>query len=133
MPFEHVDSKKEDYDWSTPNNALAGQNDKTYDQQHGEFKKPKDFYVGIEWSGKLTDSTGKYSVEGIKIYSNKTIGTMQKDQEISQTEKSRFKYDGSDTEKLLYDFYLKGDKPKGLPEGLQLKGRITFTVLPIAQ
>ena len=58
---------------------------------------------------------------------------MQKDQEISQTEKSRFKYDGSDTEKLLYDFYLKGDKPKGLPEGLQLKGRITFTVLPIAQ
>lgn len=133
VPFKHVDSQKEDYDWSTPNNALAGQNDKTYDKQHGEFTKPKDFYVGIEWSGKLTDSTKNYSVEGIKIYSNQTIGTMQKDQEISQTEKSRFKYDGSNTEKLLYDFYLKGDKPKGLPEGLHLKGTITFTVSPIAQ
>lgn len=133
VPFEHVDSKKKDYDWVTPNNALSGANDKTYDKQHGEFVKPKDFFVGINWSGKIVDNTGKYSVEGIKIYSNQAIGNMQKDQEISQTIKSRFKYDGSNSDKVLFDFYLKGDKPKGLPEGLQLKGTITFTVSPVAQ
>ena len=58
---------------------------------------------------------------------------MKTGQVIPDGTKNSFTYDGKNTDKTLFDFYLKGDKPKGLPEGLQLKGRITFTVSPIAQ
>ena len=131
--FKHTESQKNDYDWGTPNNALVNKGDRTYNDQHLEFITPKDFYVGLAWNGVLQDSTGNYTVNNIKIYSAQNLGAMKENQEIASNTKRAFKYDGSHSDKVLFDFYLKGDKPKGLPEGLQLKGTITFTVSPVAQ
>lgn len=133
VAFEHDDNKKTDYDWGTPNNALVNKEDRTYNDQHLEFITPKDFYVGLAWNGVLRDSAGNYTVNNIKIYSAQNLGAMKENQEIASNTKRAFKYDGSNSDKVLFDFYLKGDKPKGLPEGLQLKGTITFTVSPVAQ
>lgn len=133
VPFEH-DDKKTDYDWLTPNNALVENRTGSYNNQmHEEFIKNKPFYVSIDWSETLTGLTGGYTINNIKMYSASNIGTMKKDEVIPDRTKNSFTYDGKNTDKTLFDFYLKGDKPKGLPEGLQLKGRITFTVSPIAQ
>ena len=134
VPFEHAENTTEDYDWLTPNNALVGKKTGSYnDKMHEEFINNKPFYVSIDWSETLTGLTGGYTINNIKMYSASNIGTMKTGQVIPDGTKNSFTYDGKNTDKTLFDFYLKGDKPKGLPEGLQLKGRITFTVSPIAQ
>lgn len=133
VPFEHANNTT-DYDWLTPNNALVENRTGSYNNQmHEEFIKNKPFYVSIKWDGRLTDLTGKYEINNIDMYSADNIKDIKKDQIITGGTKNSFTYDGTNTDKTLFDFYLKGDKPKGLPEGLQLKGRITFTVSPIAQ
>lgn len=133
-PFEHEYEKKTDYDWITTNNALVNGKTGSYnEQQHEEFIKNKPFYVSMSWNKTLADSTGRYQVNNIEMYSASNIGGMQTDQIIQPGTKRSFTYDGTNSDKTLFDFYLKGDKPKGLPEGLQLKGTITFTVSPVAQ
>lgn len=133
-PFEHEYEKKTDYDWITTNNALVNGKTGSYNEhQHEEFIKNKPFYVSMSWNKTLADSTGRYQVNNIEMYSASNIGGMQTDQIIQPGTKRSFTYDGTNSDKTLFDFYLKGDKPKGLPEGLQLKGTITFTVSPVAQ
>lgn len=134
VAFEHDDNKKTDYDWSTPNNALASGKTGSYnDKLHQQFLENKPFYVTMQWDKTLIDASGRYKAENIEMYSSANIGTMHMNQIIPQGTKRSFTYDGTNSDKTLFDFYLKGDKPKGLPEGLQLKGTITFTVSPVAQ
>lgn len=132
VPFEH-DDQKTDYDWLTPNNALVENRTGSYnDQMHEEFIKNKPFYVSINWDQTLTDSTAKYTINNIEMYSAANINTMKKDEVIPKGTTNSFIYDATNDNKTLFDFYLKGDKPKGLPNGVQLKGTITFTVSPEA-
>jgi len=61
------------------------------------------------------------------MYSAANIGTMQKGQQITSGTTSSFSYDGKEENKLLFDFYLKGDKPPHLPRGTLFTGVITFS------
>lgn len=132
VPFEH-DDQKMDYDWLTPNNALVENRTGSYNNQmHEEFIKNKPFFVSIDWDQTLTDSTSRYTIDNIQMYSAANINTMKKDEVIPKGTTNSFIYDATNDNKTLFDFYLKGDKPKGLPNGVQLKGTITFTVSPEA-
>ncbi|MFQ7468727.1 hypothetical protein [Amedibacillus dolichus] len=130
VPFRHVtNSNKEDYDWNTPNNALVNGNTGSYNESlHTQFAESKPLYVTVSWDKVLTDTSGQHRVDNIEMYSHANLGSMKENQVIPNGTKQKFVYDGKPENKLLFDFYLKGDKPKGLPEGMTFKGTVTFRV-----
>lgn len=130
VPFQHVtNNNTKDYDWNTPNNALSNGNNGSYNEDlHTQFVKSKPFYVTVLWNSVLTDTSGQYKVNNIQMYSHSNVGNMTENQVIPSGTKQEFVYDGKPENKLLFDFYLKGNKPKGLPEGMTFKGTVTFQV-----
>lgn len=130
VPFRHVtNSNKEDYDWNTPNNALVNGNTGSYNESlHTQFAESKPLYVTVSWDKVLTDTSGQHRVDNIEMYSHSNVGNMTENQVIPSGTKQEFVYDGKPENKLLFDFYLKGNKPKGLPEGMTFKGTVTFQV-----
>lgn len=130
VPFQHVtNNNTKDYDWNTPNNALSNGNNGSYNEDlHTQFVKSKPFYVTVLWNSVLTDTSGQYKVNNIQMYSHSNVGNMTENQVIPSGIKQEFVYDGKPENKLLFDFYLKGNKPKGLPEGMTFKGTVTFQV-----
>lgn len=128
-PVEHSLTKQADYDWSTPNTAMDGKTtpSNSYNGgQYSEYTKQKPFKVSVEWDGTLKDSTNTYTISNINMYSASDVGDMKKDQQISTNKEASFSYDGSDKNKTLFDFYLKGDKPENLPHGITYEGIIHF-------
>ena len=127
---EHSITKQSDYDWHTPNTAMDGkttQANSYNDGQHTEYVKQKPFKVSVTWDSTLTDTSQQYTIKNINMYSAANIGTMQKGQQITSGTTSSFSYDGKEENKLLFDFYLKGDKPPHLPRGTLFTGVITFS------
>lgn len=127
---EHSITKQSDYDWHTPNTAMDGkttQANSYNDGQHTEYAKQKPFKVSVTWDSTLTDTSQQYTIKNINMYSAANIGTMQKGQQITSGTTSSFSYDGKEENKLLFDFYLKGDKPPHLPRGTLFTGVITFS------
>lgn len=130
----HTIDKVEDTNWHTPSNALENKKqdrDNSYNGLnglHNEFIIQKPYSVSISWNGILQNSAKNYSIKNVQLYSASNIGSMQQDQVIPNDTKSEFMLDGSEDNKILFDFYLKADKPKDLPVGVQLKGTITFTI-----
>lgn len=128
-PVQHSLTSKTDYDWSTPNTAMDGSTtpSNSYNGgQYSEYTKQKPFKVSVEWSGTLKDSTNTYTISNINMYSASDVGDMKKDQQISTNKEASFSYDGSEQNKTLFDFYLKGDKPENLPHGITYEGIIHF-------
>ena len=95
---------------------------------HTQFAESKPLYVTVSWDKVLTDTSGQHRVDNIEMYSHANLGSMKENQVIPNGTKQKFVYDGKPENKLLFDFYLKGDKPKGLPEGMTFKGTVTFRV-----
>lgn len=128
-PVEHSLTKDADYNWSTPNTAMDG---KTTDAgsynggQYSEYTKQKPLQVSVEWDGTLQDATKSYTISNINMYSASDLGSMKKDQQIHTNTEVSFSYDGSEQEKTLFDFYLKGEKPENLPHGTTYQGIIHF-------
>lgn len=130
-PVRHTIDGKTDYDWHTPNTAMDGkttQSNSYNGGQYTEYTKQKPFKVSVNWDKTLTDTTKQYTVNTVEMYSAENIGTMKKDQKITTGTQSTFSYDGQESGKKLFSFYLKGEKPKHLPEGVLFKGQITFVI-----
>ena len=130
-PVKHTISGKTDYDWHTPNTAMDGkttQADSYNGGEHAEYMKQKPFKVSINWNKTLTDTTKQYTINTVEMYSAENIGTMNKDQIIPSGTQSSFSYDGKQSGKKLFSFYLKGEKPDHLPEGVLFTGQITFVI-----
>ena len=128
-PVQHSLTSKTDYDWSTPNTAMDGKTtpSNSYNGgQYSEYTKQKPFKVSVEWSGTLKDSTSGYTISNINMYSASTFDSFAKDQPIISGTQTSFSYDGSEQNKTLFDFYLKGDKPENLPHGITYEGIIHF-------
>lgn len=130
-PVRHTIDGKTDYDWHTPNTAMDGkttQSNSYNGGQYTEYTKQKPFKVSVNWDKTLTDTTKQYTVNTVEMYSAENIGTMKKDQKITTGTQSTFSYDGQESGKKLFSFYLKGEKSKHLPEGVLFKGQITFVI-----
>ena len=126
--IEHSLTGKTDYDWNTPNTTMNNTtNGNTYwNSLYKEYTRKKPFEVSINWDKTLSDSTSQYTIPNIEMYSAANLGSMTKDKPIATGTKATFSYDGTEQNKTLFDFYLKGDKPANLPHGTTFKGVITF-------
>ena len=126
--IEHSLTGKTDYDWNTPNTTMNNTtNGNTYwNSLYKEYTRKKPFEVSINWDKTLSDSTSQYTIPNIEMYSAADLGSMTKDKPIATGTKATFSYDGTEQNKTLFDFYLKGDKPNNLPYGTTFKGVITF-------
>lgn len=113
------EDKTGDYDWSTPSTSRDGVTSNDYrGGGHKEYVTQKPYKVTAEWNETLT-SESKHSITGVKMYKSGTTS-----EEIDKN--AEFKLDGLPDNKILYSFYLKGDKPTNLPYGTTFKGVITF-------
>ena len=113
------EDKTGDYDWSTPSTSRDGVTSNDYrGGGHKEYVTQKPYKVTAEWNETLT-SESKHSITGVKMYKSGTTS-----EEIDKN--AEFKLDGLPDNKILYSFYLKGDKPSNLPYGTTFKGVITF-------
>lgn len=132
--IKHSYTNEEDTNWHTPSNALEGYRDNRDDSYnginglHNEYIIQKSYAVSISWNGQLRDTSKQYLISNIDMYSARNIGSMKENEKISNGTKAEFILDGSVDDKVLFDFYLKGDKPKELPDGMRFKGTLTFRI-----
>ncbi len=129
--IQHSITQQEDTDWHTPSNAMVGKTTSANSYnggQHKEYMEQKPYAVLINWDSTLTDTTQQYRIQNIDLYSAENIGNMKTNQKIPSGTKSTFKLDGNSNNQVLFNFYLKGDKPAHLPDGAVFKGKITFRI-----
>lgn len=129
--IQHSITQQEDTDWHTPSNAMVGKTTSANSYnggQHKEYMEQKPYAVLINWDSTLIDTTQQYRIRNIDLYSAENIGNMRTNQKIPSGTKSTFKLDGNSNNQVLFNFYLKGDKPAHLPDGAVFKGKITFRI-----
>lgn len=111
-----------DYNWLSPQTAKTGNENNYTGGSHSVFKKNQPFTLQAEWNNTMTSSAG--SITDVYMYNAKNH---QRTDNMTGT----FKYDGDATAtdtavKQVFSFYLKGSKPKGVPNGTLYKGTIHF-------
>lgn len=113
-----------DYNWLSPQTAKTGNENKNNytNGGHSVFKKNQPFTLQAEWNNTMTSSAG--SITDVYMYN-------AKDHQRTDNMTGTFKYDGDATTtdtavKQVFSFYLKGSKPKGVPNGTLYKGTIHF-------
>lgn len=111
-----------DYNWLSPQTARTGNENNYTGGDHSVFKKNQPFTLQAEWNNTMTSSAG--SITDVYMYNTK-------DHQRTDNMTGTFKYDGDANAtdpavKQVFSFYLKGSKPKGVPNGTLYKGTIHF-------
>lgn len=111
-----------DYNWLSPQTARTGNENNYTGGDHSAFKKNQPFTLQAEWNNTMTSSAG--SITDVYMYNTK-------DHQRTDNMTGTFKYDGDANAtdpavKQVFSFYLKGSKPKGVPNGTLYKGTIHF-------